>query len=539
MFTTLYIFEMLLCSALFYALYRLLLEGRVAHSVARFYLVATTLLAVSIPMMELPLYPAETVYMELPVMQAEGEVVVDGEVVEFVAPKAPVGWVEVLRVAIAVIYLAVVALNVLRFVVRLVGIARLRRGAELSFYEAYTIAESRSVKEPFSFWRTIFLNYDYSGIEREQVIAHEASHIAHHHSAERVVMELLRCAFWFNPFVWYAGNALVQVQEWQADSDVLRKGYDVKQYRQIIFRQLFGYNPDITCGLRSQITKKRFIMMTDSMKGRRSLVRLMAMVPVVAAMILAFGSVRAEAVVVVEESAAEQELQRVEVNLVADGLTYDHDVYNVKFLVNGKSVKVEDLEPLFKAIKSQGRVDVVSITANNEILLGAVERVRKAARNAGIERIEYRGVDFPFIKADVMPTFEGGDLNSFRMWVMTQLRYPKEWVDEGLSGRVVVGFVVDKEGYIDENSFTVYRTPDSRLSDEVIRVIKLSPRWTAGKQDGEAVDVKFTIPVSFNAKTTDAPASSENSVELSFDANTADAPASSENSVEPIVVTRY
>lgn len=261
-------------------------------------------------------------------------------------------------------------------------------------------------------------------------------------------------------------------------------------------------------------------MMTDSMKGRRSLVRLMAMVPVVAAMILAFGSVRAEAVVVVEESATEQELQRVEVNLVADGLTYDRDYYNVKFLVNGKSVKVEDLEPLFKAIKSQGRVDVVSITANNEILLGAVEEVRRAARNAGIERIEYRGVDFPFIKADVMPTFEGGDLNSFRMWVMTQLRYPKEWIDEGLSGLVVVGFVVDKEGYIDENSFTVYRTPDSRLSDEVIRVIKLSPRWTAGKQDGQAVNTKFTLPVSFNAKTTDAPASSE-------------------NSVEPIVVTRY
>jgi protein TonB len=162
----------------------------------------------------------------------------------------------------------------------------------------------------------------------------------------------------------------------------------------------------------------------------------------------------------------------------------------------------------------------VSITADNEILLGAVEQVRRAVRNAGIERIEYRGVDLPFIKADVMPTFEGGDLNSFRMWVMTQLRYPKEWVDEGLSGRVIVGFVVDKEGYIDENRFTVYRTPDSRLSDEVIRVIKLSPRWTAGKQDGEAVDVKFTIPVAFNAKITDAPASSE-------------------NTIEPIVVTRY
>lgn len=260
-------------------------------------------------------------------------------------------------------------------------------------------------------------------------------------------------------------------------------------------------------------------MMTDSKKGQRSLVRLLAVVPVVAAMVLAFGAVRADAVTVVEELAAEQDVKRVEVNLVAEKLANDHDTYNVKFLVNGKSVKVEELEPLFKAIKSQDKVDMVSITADNEILLGAVEEVRKAARNAGIERIEYQGVDLPYIKADVMPMFEGGDLNSFRMWVMTQLRYPKEWVDEGLSGLVVVGFVVDKEGYIDENHITVYRTPDSRLSEEVIRVIKLSPRWTAGQQQGEPVAVKFTIPVAFNAPTTDAP--------------------KAENSVEPISVTRY
>jgi hypothetical protein len=149
------------------------------------------------------------------------------------------------------VYVAVFALNVARFVYRLWIICRLRRHSQLSVYEAYTLAESEQVKEPFSFWRTIFMNYVFCGREREQVIIHELSHVRHRHTAERLTLELLRCVFWFNPFVWLAANALVEVQEWEADSDVLNQGYDVYEYRQIIFRQLFGYNADITCGLNS------------------------------------------------------------------------------------------------------------------------------------------------------------------------------------------------------------------------------------------------------------------------------------------------
>ena len=63
-----YILEFMLCSALFYALYRLLLEGRTAHRAARAYLVGSMLLAVVIPMLELPLYPADTIYYEVPII---------------------------------------------------------------------------------------------------------------------------------------------------------------------------------------------------------------------------------------------------------------------------------------------------------------------------------------------------------------------------------------------------------------------------------------------------------------------------------------
>ena len=56
------------------------------------------------------------------------------------------------------------------------------------------------------------------------MVCHEASHVRHRHSAERIALELVRSLFWFNPFVWIAGRWLSEVQEWEADRDVLDAG---------------------------------------------------------------------------------------------------------------------------------------------------------------------------------------------------------------------------------------------------------------------------------------------------------------------------
>lgn len=112
------------------------------------------------------------------------------------------------------------------------------------------------------------------------------AHVRHRHSAERIALELVRSLFWFNPFVWIAGRWLSEVQEWEADRDVLDAGYGLTEYRTIIFRQLFGYNPDIVCGLNRSLTKNRFAMMTQFTKRRFAFVRFGAAIPVVARMMM-------------------------------------------------------------------------------------------------------------------------------------------------------------------------------------------------------------------------------------------------------------
>ena len=102
----------------------------------------------------------------------------------------------------------------------------------------------------------------------------------------------------------------------------------------------------------------------------------------------------------------------------------------------------------------------------------------------------------PYIKVEKMPTFQGGDLNRFVVWMQSQIQYPAEAVEKGISGRVIFSFVVEKDGSMSD--FTVLASPDKLLSDEVERVFNSAPKaWTPGEQNGEKVSVKFTVPIVF------------------------------------------
>jgi TonB family protein len=107
-----------------------------------------------------------------------------------------------------------------------------------------------------------------------------------------------------------------------------------------------------------------------------------------------------------------------------------------------------------------------------------------------------------YVKVETMPTFNGGDLLTFRNWVFQNIVYPKKAQKNGIQGRVLVQFVIDTQGTITE--INVLQTPDNSLSDEVVRILKSSPKWTPGIQDGKAVRVKYTLPVDFRIEGNDA-----------------------------------
>ena len=93
-----------------------------------------------------------------------------------------------------------------------------------------------------------------------------------------------------------------------------------------------------------------------------------------------------------------------------------------------------------------------------------------------------------------MPSFPGG-ISGLRTYLNQNIRYPAEAQEICVQGRVVVSFVVEKDGHISD--VTVLRSVDPSLDKEAVRVIRNMPRWSPGKQGGEPVRVRYNVPVSF------------------------------------------
>lgn len=410
----LYLLEVLFCSGLLLGLYRLLLVRRIPYRACRRYLVAAMVVAAVIPALNIPLYPADTVFYPLPLIEAPAEAVLpardaatagpaaDADVGTLAAEASAVpgpasadraaAW----RGGVAALYGAVVLLSLGLLGVRMLRIRRLRRRAHLTPGDGYTLAEHPAIASPFSFLRTVFMSPACTGQRREMILCHERSHVRHAHSAERIALEVVRCLYWINPFVWIAGRWLEEVQEWEADADVLKAGYDLTAYRIVIFRQLFGYNPDMTCGLNHSFTKNRFLMMTRFEMHRHALWRLGAAIPVVAGMMMlcSFTVRTAEPSVA---GPAEAPTAGAPVAEEAPG----GDAYTVVVRMSGGELWVDGVpctkeEMMRRIADKRDRLPAeersrltVEIRADGAVRMGSVSDAKAELREAGMLRVRY------------------------------------------------------------------------------------------------------------------------------------------------------
>ena len=91
-------------------------------------------------------------------------------------------------------------------------------------------------------------------------------------------------------------------------------------------------------------------------------------------------------------------------------------------------------------------------------------------------------------------SFPGGDEECMK-WLRKNIRYPSICQEQGVQGRVIVAFVVNRDGSIVD--VKVVRSPDENLSEEAIRVVKLMPKWKPARQGNKTVRSRFNLPVMF------------------------------------------
>ena len=95
---------------------------------------------------------------------------------------------------------------------------------------------------------------------------------------------------------------------------------------------------------------------------------------------------------------------------------------------------------------------------------------------------------------EVMPSYPG-DLTECYMFLARHMHYPEEAAEKGIEGRVLIRFVVEKDGRL--TNFEVIETPDPLLSDEALRVLKQMPQWIPAKNKGKDVRCRYSMPIQF------------------------------------------
>ena len=249
----LYIIESIVCSGLFMSIYRLCIVRHTAFRVSRLFLLFAMMGACAIPLLQIPVWPSETMVVTLPLLwDTYGN-----------APKAESLTIHSTGNWLTWIYILGVGIMLIRMSLPLFRAMKLERKSKVMIHGAYSLVVSKDVQNAFSSLRTVYLPLMENKEEENMVMMHEESHLRHFHIAERWLMELLKAFCWFNPFVWIASRYLVEVQEMEADVDVLHQGIDLTAYRQMLLKQTIGLDEGWVCNFSPSFMKVRMLAMTE------------------------------------------------------------------------------------------------------------------------------------------------------------------------------------------------------------------------------------------------------------------------------------
>ena len=538
----------------FYFCYRLLMERETMHRLNRIVLLSSILLSLVLPLCVITLHKTIEVEPMRVVDHPELLITELGTVAPDLGTVSAEESVNLLQPSV------IFVIFIIGLVCRLVYIAKsyrqlcrmIKDSEQHSLEDGVTLAVVDLPVAPFSWMHTIVLSrIDYEECN-PSILAHERGHIRQHHSWDIVFVEVLTALQWFNPVVWLLRRDLRTIHEYEADASVLSSGSDVSQYIQLLMRKAMGTKACILAnGINNSTIKKRINMMLLNKSPRRNALKLLALLPIVGITLALNAETVTDFVYKNDEPQKQVPVKKGKKNAtIKTGSNQDINVIEILEPKSNDELKVYDTtlgenepnaavlilntkkkgeEPLLIVDDKIATIEQVRALPRDAVARIATMREKNAIKSFGeigkngaliITTVKHqKEIDnepiLPdvFDEVDEMPQFPGG-MAGMMQYLSSNLRYPQDAREAGTQGRVIVSFIVEKDGSI--SNAKVAKPTYSSLDEEALRVVSAMPKWTPGKQNGEAVRVKYSVPVSFrlgnketsNVKGTATPAES-------------------------------
>lgn len=443
-----YILKSAVCLAVFYLFYRLLLSKETFHRFNRIALLGVMVISCLLPLIQVTVKEASPVNMQ--VMSMEDLLLMyqwnrGAATVE--EGSHTLRWQEMLVLVYFAGLLFVIvrhlwSLGRMLFLIRHSRCEKLDHGVRL-------VIHHRPIA-PFSWMRYIVISETDLKEGGHYILVHEQAHIRLRHSWDLLLTELCAWVQWFNPAIWLLKQELQNIHEYEADEEVLHQGIQAKEYQMLLIKKAVGARLySIANSFNHSSLKKRITMMIRKKSNPWARAKYLYVLPLAAVTVAAFA--------------------RPEISQPLDEIS---------------SVKVNDLSAVLETYADKN----VSNPAEKDIQSKVDSTTQKVVTPAASDNQTFDVVE-------QMPEFPGGMRASLE-FMARNLKYPIKAQEAGKQGRVVVQFIVQKDGSLSD--LHVLRSVDPWLDAEAIRVIGSMPKWKPGMQDGQAVAVKYTMPVTFS-----------------------------------------
>lgn len=446
-----YLLKSGLLLVVFYAVYKLLLENEKMLRFNRAYLLGSLVFSFVVPLQLFSFQPLfetglSTIQLEGIVIRTRGAVLDEKYILK-----------NLLDILMQV-YVVVAIVLTFHFILNIISFFKKIRNNETRFVNGEKVVLIEEPALPHSFWNAIFINKKEfeTGKIPSELIVHEKAHLEQRHTLDLLFVELLQIVFWFNPFLPLFKKAIKLNHEFLADEAVNKQFNSVSDYQNLLLDFASNKNTiSLASTINYSITKKRLLMMTKRTSKNKAFLKKITILPVFMILIvfLCFKTVAQEPNI---------EMRTVTLNNVLEmNNPKKTDVLNEE----KNNAVPEDKSQESMTEQSQKKSEDDSAIKSTDIMVNSIEK---------------------------KPEFPGG-ITAFYKFIGANFKTPAEAAANKIEGKAYLEFMVEKDGSLSE--FKILKDLGYGIGDEVIRVLKLSPTWSPGSENGKPVRVLYSLPV--------------------------------------------
>ena len=466
-----YSVKVAVCLALFYLFHKLLMSRDTFHTFNRFAILSMMLLSLVLPLVHLSIDSEAGIN--------RGTVALEGLVAQTVVADGGNGVGE--GMTLTQVLLATYVLGVVLFIGKaLLSVGSLlrliRRARCVDVRNGIRIYTMQGDISPFSWFRYIIMSEKDWQENRREIVLHEMAHIRRCHSMDVAVCNMMIVFQWYNPAAWLLKRELQTVHEYEADEAVLSAGVDATHYQMLLIRKAVGERLfSMANNLNHNSLKKRITMMKIKRTNPMQKAKIAFVLPLAAMTVAAFASQK------VENLSEKVEQESEAFSSVSDN-------------------------PVVRAVGETARVAAVKVQEDKALEEASSMAMAKDTAEAKTGK-KMPCTDNP----EMFPQFPGGHVALFE-YLSKNIKFPKSKEKEDVKVRVVTTFTVEKDGSITDAK--IVRSQGEAFDNEALRVINGMPKWIPGMQNGKAVSVKYTLPITFSTTDSDKKIKSVRTIDM-------------------------